>query len=169
MMARCTDERRVRQPVKRLGALVAAVAVGAAFGSCVGPFGRDRNAVTAPPPPCPSPGPVVVLTKGGPTGGVVPFTVGGGLYELTAQGFPHGGIFDPNQGVTRVWIGPEGTEPLGDPRENRPTQLTSEVYVTEGVPTQITLPRGNFWIANSFGVQISGRSCGGATVTPALT
>jgi hypothetical protein len=151
--------------VKRWRALAAAIAVTAALGSCIGPFGRERNAITTSPPPCPSPGPVVVLTQGGSSDGVTPFTVGGGLYELTAEGFPHGGFFDPNQGVTRVWIGQEGTEPLGDPRENPPTQLAAEVYVTEGAPTQVTLPSGNFWIANSFGVRISGRSCGGAAIS----
>ncbi len=71
--------------------------------------------------------------------------------------------------MTRVWIGPHGTEPLGDPRKNRPTKLTAEVYVTESAPAQVTLPGGTFWIANSFGAQISGRSCGGATLTPAPT
>lgn len=78
--------------------MAGAIAVAAALGSCVGPFGRDRNAVTTPPPPCLSPGPVVVLTQGGSTGGVVPFTVGGGVYELTAQGFPHGGTSTRTRG-----------------------------------------------------------------------
>jgi hypothetical protein len=64
---------------------------------------------------------VALLAEAGPNGAVAAFTADGGLYELSADGFQHGGIFDPKQGVTRVWIGPAGTEPHGDPRTAPPT------------------------------------------------
>jgi hypothetical protein len=149
-----------------------ALLAGAAALSLVGctPGGRTGHAVPSPIPPCGS-GPAVTVALGDPYRGTRPpahFQTSGGPLYLTAHGFNHGGVFDPDRASTAFSIGPADTPPSYDTQRGTVTPLAAGLSVKEGSYGRIELPAGRYWLwsSNGGGVEIVSCTPGALTGTP---
>ena len=82
-----------------------------------------------------------------------------GWYRLTASGFQHGGVLDPNIGRTTVVWGPATTPPRYDPGPATVTGSLGHADVVEGEETWEQLPDAQLWFLNSNGVRLAMHAC----------
>jgi len=130
------------------------------------PGGNPSATPTDAPVPCPTAGPPVELGSSGFDDSPRRLVrVSAGRYRLTATGFLHGGLFDPEVGQTAVVWGHTSTTPTYEPGPATVTGVVGSAVVVEGAETWVDLPGGTLWFLNSNGVHISLAACPPATVT----
>jgi hypothetical protein len=88
-----------------------------------------------------------------------------GWYRLTASGFQHGGVLDPNIGRTTVVWGPATTPPRYDPGPATVTGSLGHADVVEGEETWVQLSDAQLWFLNSNGARLAMHACPPATFT----
>lgn len=157
---------------------LAATAVMAALslGGCNGgdPPGPDPtdSPPTAPsagpseaPDPCPD-APAVDLGRPNRTGPFAEFTLTEpGRVWITATGFPHGGIFDPDVGTAAVYVGSMQAPPTHDQQRSIVTNTLVDTRVIEETWTALDLEVGAHWLWTSASPTISLKTCDGRAVT----
>jgi len=87
------------------------------------------------------------------------FTTTGGEIFITARRFEHGGIFDPEKGITAIYIGHAETPPSWDRQRNVVSNTLEELYINEGEYAKVTLPAGRYWLWTTTGGDIQLISC----------
>jgi hypothetical protein len=114
--------------------------------------------------------PVSVAELGSPyrTGPTAEFTTTGGVLFVTARRFEHGGVFDPERGVTAIYIGPAAKPPTWDQERNVVSNVSKTITVQEKEYSQLNLPPGRYWLWTSTGGDIQVSSCQSGGVTDPL-
>lgn len=119
---------------------------------------------------CPSLGPTISL--GRPSGGddLALFSVDGSELVFAADRFSHGGILDPDVGVTAVYVGDPDRMPVYVVKGSGDyTNVTHEFSIWEGQVISQTLPAGRYWLVTSNFVHVTVRSCRSGGVTGVTT
>lgn len=96
------------------------------------------------------------------------FTTTGGEIFITARRFEHGGIFDPEQGITAIYIGHAETPPSWDRQRNIVSNTLEELTINEGEYGKVTLPAGRYWLWTTTGGDIQLISCRPKAITNPL-
>jgi hypothetical protein len=86
------------------------------------------------------------------------FTTIGGTLFVTAYGFSHGGILDPEVAGTAIYFGLADQPPTWD-RQTNPSNLQAEIFVVEDDFTKVDLPAGRYWVLTSNGANVAIVSC----------
>jgi hypothetical protein len=116
------------------------------------------------------PAPIVVPCDGNPASKIAlgrpsrsrtpsEFTTQGGKIFFTASGFLHGGVFDPEQGTTGIYIGSPDNMPVWDPQPDTVSNTLTEFSVPEKEYVSINLDPGRYWLWSSNSVLIELLSC----------
>jgi hypothetical protein len=94
--------------------------------------------------------------RGGPT---AEFTTSGGTIFVTARRFEHGGVLDPQQGVTAIYVGRSATRPSWDQQRNTVSNSIATLTVREGDYGKVSVSSGRYWLWTSTGGDILIVSC----------
>jgi len=87
------------------------------------------------------------------------FTTNGGLLYVTAYGFSHGGVLDPDVGHTSIYIGPGSPE--GENAE--PSNALASLSLTEDDYSTVELPVGTYWLVGGPIIEIVSCEEGGVS------
>lgn len=124
----------------------------------------DAGPIEAP-DPCPE-APAVDLGLPNRTGPFAEFTLTEpGRVWVTATGFLHGGIFDPEVGTAAVYVGSMQAPPTYDPQRSLVTNTLVNTRVVEETWTALDLEAGAHWLWTSASPDISLKTCDGPAVT----
>lgn len=93
------------------------------------------------------------------------FSTDGSTVYVTARQFEKGGPFDPERGLTAVWVGPGEQEPRYDEQSGEVLGATTSIMVPEGEYGELELDPGRYWLWTSTGGDVRALSCEPAGIT----
>lgn len=108
--------------------------------------------------PCPD-GTTLDLDDPYRTGPQALFSAAGGEVWVTARSFSHGGIFDPEVGLTTIYIGTEAEPLIHQQQSSRVDNAVVKTHVEEGTWSSVELPEGRYRLWSSTGGDVWVRSC----------
>jgi hypothetical protein len=154
----------------RLG-IVAACAMAAGLLAACGATDEGSPISTASETPagCVDPGPIAGVGSAALDAEPTYVTLTAGTYAARAEGFLHGGFFDPPVWRTSVIWGPATSAPTYNPGPGTVTNATESFDVVEGSVTLLTMPAGRIWLVNSNAADLSLQACGGAQISAVST
>jgi hypothetical protein len=93
------------------------------------------------------------------------FRTDGSELLLSADGFSHGGVLDPEVGITEVYVGNPNRLPVYNQKTGVVSNVTHSFHIIESQVVSQTLPAGQYWLVSSNGNRVFVRSClpGGVT------
>ena len=95
------------------------------------------------------------------------FATNGSPVYFTARKFSHGGVLDPPQGVTAVYLGPRANLPTVARDSGEVSGTTVTLTVKEGEWEAAALPAGGYWVLTSTGGDLVVVGCSPGAVAPA--
>ena len=146
-----------------------AVAAGLLSGCAAGGDAAPIPTASATLAGCADPGPRVGVGSAAPDDAPTYVTLTGGTYAARAEGFLHGGFFDPPVWRTSAIWGPATGVPTYNPGPGTVTNAADSFDVVEGSVTLLTMPAGRIWLVNSNAAKLSLQACGGAQVSAVST
>lgn len=94
------------------------------------------------------------------------FETDGSPVYFTARKFSHGGVLDPPQGVTAVYIGPTASTPTVERESGEVSGTEVTLTIKEGDWQAASLPAGSYWVLTSTGGDLVVVGCSPGAVAP---